>query len=124
MRFRSGTENREGGKFCNECGVLLCSAVRPVGPRTPRQGEVLQSNWRCIVGKSKDKRQRQKKLFGSQSQLVSPHLQSLITQPLAEPAAVTVMCLDLVGSPALFLASTDPEEVRGRACYQQGPARQ
>ena len=88
-----GTENREGRKFCSECGTALASACPSCGAAN-EPGEKFCGECGAVLTASAE-----------------PSAPSRPTAPAAERRLVTVLFADLVGFTTLS-ESRDPEEVR------------
>jgi len=118
-----GFDNREGAKFCNNCGSPLalrctsCAAENPGGAKFCSEcGASLPTQSPSSVPSSK------LQVSSSQSQIPSTQPLTPSPQSPAERRQLTVMFCDLVGSTALS-EQLDPEELRNVVrAYQQTSA--
>ena len=100
-------DNREGAKFCNECGAPLALRCSSCGTENRAGAKFCNECGTALTSKEKVK----KEVVSSQLSVVSPQPLAPSTQSLAERRQLTVMFCDLVDSTALS-AQLDPEELR------------
>src|SRR4029450_5753159 len=113
-----GFDNREGAKFCNECGAPLalrcasCGSENPSGAKFCSQcGTALSGAGAPASAKSRMRKGAQRPGRAPRSSRPSATAPSRPASPEAERRQLTVMFCDLVGSTALS-EQLDPEELR------------
>src|SRR5713226_9200948 len=126
-----GCENREGAKFCNECGAPLarrcasCGIENPSGARfCSACGTALRGEGEPAAAQSRTRKRSQRPGRATRSSRPPVTAPSRPVSPEAERRQLTVMFCDLVGSTPLA-EKLDPEDLREVIlAYQQVCAEQ
>src|SRR5262249_28222566 len=126
-----GCENRQGAKFCNECGTPLalrcasCGSENPGGAKFCSEcGTALEADGKATAAQGRQRKGAKTPRRASRASRGPASAPSPPTAPEAERRQLTVMFCDLVGSTPLA-EKLDPEDLRQVIlAYQQTCAEQ
>src|SRR5215510_8917149 len=124
-----GCENRQGAKFCNECGAPLALRCVSCGSENPSGAKFCSACGTALGSEGKPSPAQGRQRKGAKTPRQAPRSKGRptptkpqVAAPQAERRQLTVMFCDLVGSTALS-SQLDPEEWREIVrAYQQTSA--